>query len=305
MKLFVGVTDNSWFEFLRELQPDEVNFWRPGGTGFRAIEPGAPFLFKLHSPLNFIAGGGFFVRHSVLPLSLAWKAFGRKNGADDITELRRLISKRRKDDAVDPMIGCTILAEPFFLPRDEWISVPNDWKLNIVQGKTYSFGDPEFNRLWEFALAEGAPASPIPDGAGVEENAAKYGSAYLARARLGQGAFRVLVTEAYHRRCAMTGEKVLPVLEAAHIKPYSKSGPHRTSNGLLLRSDLHALFDEGYVTISPDYHIEVSRRIKEEFNNGDAYYSLHGIELHVLPEDTGERPSKEYVDWHNTSVFRG
>ena len=53
----------------------------------------------------------------------------------------------------------------------------------------------------------------------------RYGKEYLIRPRLGQGAFRVLVTEAYHRRCAFTGERTLPVLNAAHIKPYSQNGP--------------------------------------------------------------------------------
>src|SRR6056297_4310427 len=77
--------------------------------------------------------------------------------------------------------------------------------------------------------------------------------------KLGQGGFRILVTEAYHRRCAITGEKTLPVLDASHIKPYGKDGPHRTSNGLLLRQDMHNLFDRGYMTIDEDYKIIVSR----------------------------------------------
>ena len=58
----IGVTDTDWFAFLAQ-QPgiDEVNFWQPGGTGrFRALEPGEPFLFKLHAPYNYIVGGGFF-----------------------------------------------------------------------------------------------------------------------------------------------------------------------------------------------------------------------------------------------------
>ncbi len=299
MKLFVGVTDNSWFRFLRQRRPDEVNFWRPGGRGFRAIPPGAPFLFKLHSPLNYIAGGGFFVRHSTLPLSLAWKAFGPKNGAESYAALHRLISRRRKDSLRDPVIGCTILAEPFFLPDGEWIPVPDDWKPNIVQGKGYELGDREFDRLWEFALAKGASAAELSGETALLEDGPRYGEEYLARARLGQGAFRVMVTEAYGRRCAMTGERVLPVLEAAHIRPYSESGPHRTPNGLLLRSDLHALFDEGYITVGPDYRIEVSGRIRDEFHNGRIYYELHGRRLPVLPERGEDRPSREYIDWHN------
>ena len=97
MQFFIGVTDNAWYRFLARLQPDEVNFWRPSGRSFGAIPIGAPFLFKLHSPLNFIVGGGFFVRADQLPLTLAWDTFGQKNGAASITDVRSLIQARRKD----------------------------------------------------------------------------------------------------------------------------------------------------------------------------------------------------------------
>jgi putative restriction endonuclease len=60
---------------------DEVNFWQPGGgTPFRALESGEPFLFKLHSPHDYIVGGGFFAHSTSLPVSLAWEVFGEKNG---------------------------------------------------------------------------------------------------------------------------------------------------------------------------------------------------------------------------------
>jgi len=107
----------------------------------------------------------------------------------------------------------------------------------------------------------------------------RYGADYLTHARLGQGAFRVLVTDAYHRRCAITGERTLPVLEADHIRSYSETGPHLISNGLLLRSDLHILFDEGYVTLTEDLRVQVSDRIKEEFENGREYYQHRGKPL--------------------------
>jgi putative restriction endonuclease len=48
MKFFIGVTDDNWFRFLAHHQPDEVNFWRPRDkSNFKAIQEGAPFLFKL------------------------------------------------------------------------------------------------------------------------------------------------------------------------------------------------------------------------------------------------------------------
>ena len=96
----------------------------------------------------------------------------------------------------------------------------------------------------------------------------------------------------------------MPVLEAAHIKPYGASGPHDPRNGLLLRSDLHTLFDRGYVTVTPEQRFLVSRRIREEFLNGREYYRLDGAS--VRQPARGElRPSREYLDWHASEVFRG
>jgi putative restriction endonuclease len=280
MRFHVGVTDNAWFRFLAERRPDEVNFWQPSDNrAFRAIQPGAPFLFKLHSPLNYIVGGGFFVRHSILPLSFAWQAFGEKNGAADYAtfaeSIRAYRARTERERQPDPRIGCLILSEPFFLDEEDWVPSPPDWSANIVQGKTYETAEPVGASLWQevtMALVSAEarevwqPAAPL-----VAESGARYGSEYLVRPRLGQGGFRVVVTEAYHRRCAVTGEKVLPVLEAAHIKPYGESGPHRVENGILLRADLHALFDGGYMTVTPDMHVEVSRRIHDDYDNGEEY----------------------------------
>ncbi len=92
----------------------------------------------------------------------------------------------------------------------------------------------------------------------VREERARYGEPVLMRPRLGQAAFRVAITYAYERACAVTHEHSLPVLEAAHIVPYAQGGVHEVSNGLLLRSDLHRLFDLGYVTVTPELHLEVS-----------------------------------------------
>lgn len=300
-KLFVGVTDQRWFEFLKSQHPEEVNFWRPGGLArFRAISPGSPFLFKLHSPNNYIAGGGFLLRHSLLPLSLAWEAFGMKNGAASHSEFLQMVNKRRGNKDSDPLIGCTILIEPFFLDREDWIAAPADWSGNIVQGKGYNLNSLEGARLWAQVREKLAMITPRIESAAEWDG---YGIVHNQRARLGQGSFRVLVTEAYDRRCAVTGERTLPVLEAAHIKPYSSMGPHAVENGLLLRSDLHILFDKGYVTVTKDYEIEVSRSIKDRFKNGKDYYKLHGQPRAVLPQSTYERPARAFLEWHNENVF--
>lgn len=271
---------------------------------FRVIDVGAPFLFKLHSPLNFIAGGGYFVRHSLLPLSLAWEAFGQQNGSSDIIAFHDQISAYRERVEPDPTIGCIILNEPFFFQREDWIPVPENWKPGIVQGKSYDTSDPVGAALWNNVQARLERGKVLAATTVQEQPAAAYGSEYLVRARLGQGAFRILVTEAYERRCAITGERTLPVLQAGHIKPYALSGPNRVNNGLLFRADLHILFDKGYLTVTEDFQTEVSRRIKEDFSNGREYYKLHGKKLEVLPSQPENRPSPQFLSWHNQNIYR-
>lgn len=301
MRFWVGVTDKAWFERLRAQAPDEVNFWQPSSRPVAAfLEPGVPFLFKLHAPDNFIVGGGFFVRFSALPARLAWEAFGEKNGVEDYDALRRRIVQYRGQLRGDPEIGCSILNGPFFFDEGEWISAPESWAPNIVRGRTFDTAENDGMHLWH-EVAERLERMSVRES--VMEDPARFGAEYLTRARLGQGAFRVLVTDAYHRRCAVTGERTLPVLEAAHIQPYADRGPHLVSNGLLLRSDLHTLFDRGYVTVTPELRVEVSERIRREFENGREYYQYRGQRLQALPDVVNERPAPEFLRWHNEHKF--
>lgn len=94
------------------------------------------------------------------------------------------------------------------------------------------------------------------------------------------------------------------MLEAAHIRPYSQEGPHDIRNGLLLRADIHQLFDKGYVTVTEDLRFVVSPRLKADFGNGKTYYPLHGDRLR-LPAAAEHRPAAEFLRWHNERVFRG
>jgi putative restriction endonuclease len=144
---------------------------------------------------------------------------------------------------------------------------------------------------------------PIEERKATVSETNRYGEEYTVKPRLGQGGFRVEVIEAYHRKCAMTGEKALPVLQASHIKPYAKSGPHDIKNGLLLRADLHILFDQGYLTVTKDHHIEASKEMKEDFDNGEDYLKLHGQNLITLPDNTFDRPSPEFLEWHNENIY--
>ena len=315
MIFYIGNTDKQWFDFLSKTTPDDINFWQPGGNlRFHAVPQGAPFLLKLKQPINKIAGLGFFVSHSLLPIEFAWEVFQEKNGVDSLeTLIQKVKGYRNNGNSLESNsnIGCIILSNPIFFEEADWIDVPVNWSQNIVQGKTYNNEDPIGRIIWKkieekiikykFFENDESKSQLIMEA----QESDRYGRDVLTHVRLGQSAFRVLITDAYTRRCSISGERTLPVLEAAHIKPYERLGPHYISNGLLLRADIHKLFDKGYITITNNYNIEVSKRIKEEFENGRDYYKYHGNKLFCLPKRDIDKPGSEFIDWHNNNVFKG
>ena len=304
VNLVIAVTDGDWFETLRHRSDvTEVNFWAPSAANFKALQPGELLLFKLHAPRNVIVGGGIFAYANVLPCSLAWQAFGEANGARSAQEMRTRFARYRRaapGDRSDFEVGCRVLTQPFFLEEADWIAVPPSWASNIVSFKTYNTATIDGLALWEGVQDRLAGAHQ----AGVAAPQARFGEPHLIRPRLGQGAFRVLVADVYRRRCAVTGERTLPALEAAHIRPYGEGGEHEARNGLLLRRDIHSLFDAGYVTVTPDRRFEVSGRIREEFDNGRHYYALHGQPISV-PDTAILGPDPAALTWHNENCFRG
>jgi putative restriction endonuclease len=304
---YVANTDYDWYRFLAAQQDlDEVNFWFPKYVGaFRAVAPGEPIFFKLKQPHYAIAGFGLLVRHDVLPAWLAWESFGRGNGAATFEEMCERIGRYRSDYApgvaASYQIGCLIVGDPVFFAPDAWITQPTDWGFNTVRGAGYDLATGEGRRIYEACRLLAGPqiAADLP------AEPERFGRAQLVRPRLGQGSFRIAVTDAYGRACAVTTEHSLPALEAAHIRPYARGGSHDVANGLLLRRDIHRLFDLGYVTVSADERrFEVSRRLKDEWENGRIYYEMHGRWI-VMPPRSEDQPARTLLEWHNQEMFLG
>lgn len=115
---------------------------------------------------------------------------------------------------------------------------------------------------------------------------------YITRRR-GQPEFRKALIHAYDGMCALSGCDALDALEAAHIVPYRGPATDRVDNGLLLRADLHTLFDLGLIAIdSLAFTIVVGTDLR-----GTSYSSLSGAPLRV-PQAKNERPSTEALAWH-------
>lgn len=308
MRGFVAPTDYGWYRFL-QARPEltEVNFWRPSQHRFGALQPGELFFFKLKAPHDAIGGFGIFTRHALLPAWEAWDVFGAANGCADVHELvarlGSLTGSSKGELTVDSWIGCLAINEPVFFPPDEWVEPPADWRREIVSGKAYDLTAGEGRALYERCLERAARVTAAAGWRPEEPLADRYGPAQLVRPRLGQASFRLAVLEAYERRCAITGERSLPVVEAAHIRPYSAGGEHAVPNGLPLRRDIHRLFDLGFVGVRPDLTFAVSRALRDDWRNGRIYYELEGSRVHE-PRSEDDRPDPELLEWHYDAVFR-
>jgi putative restriction endonuclease len=298
VKAFFAVTDPDWLRTLAKAGASEVNFWQPRPTGVKQPE-GTPWIFKVRGT-DRIAGFGFFSYWTVMPLAVAWETFSEANGVQSHGEMVRRVSALRRSDNVDDRVGCVVLADVTLLDPTEWIAAPLDWKPNIVRGAGYELSSGEGARVWNQLRVLSAttplqsPALSVSGG---------LGPAALVSPRRGQGAFRLMVMDAYERRCAITGERTLPALEAAHIRPFSEHQKHEVRNGILMRSDLHRLYDLGLVTVHPDFTFHVSRTIERDYANGKIYYALEGTTI-ATPAHFDAKPDPDALAWHVAQRFR-
>lgn len=95
-----------------------------------------------------------------------------------------------------------------------------------------------------------------------------------------------------------------PVLDAAHVQPYLGPASNHLQNGLLLTKELHALFDLGYMTVTPEHIVRVSDRLRKDWNNGRRYEQFDGQPLAFVPSRPELRPSRLALEWHADVRFK-
>ncbi|RYX94617.1 MAG: HNH endonuclease [Comamonadaceae bacterium] len=184
------------------------------------------------------------------------------------------------------------------------------YRRETSQGPSYELYDPVIHGVWALEPDTVGKMRPvaIPDSREFDEatRAAEEDGAFDVNdetdarrkmfksivVRQGQPKFRKTLLAAYDRRCAVTGCDVEEVLEAAHIKPYQGDHTHHVTNGLLLRADIHTLFDLGLMRIHPlTIKVEIAPRVWSAFREFD------GLDARV-PEDASKRPNGEALRHH-------
>jgi predicted restriction endonuclease len=115
--------------------------------------------------------------------------------------------------------------------------------------------------------------------------------------RRGQADFRKNLIKIYDSKCAISGTDAEQALEAAHIIPYKGENTNHPSNGILLRSDIHTLFDLGFLSVDT----KEMTVIISPFLMNTCYKKYMGKKL-WLPENISEKPSKEALDIHRKNL---
>jgi putative restriction endonuclease len=194
-----------------------------------------------------------------------------------------------------------MISQPVFFARDDWVADHAEWHPRIQMGKTIDVSRGDGQRIFAECLERTARLRPEAEP--LADELRRYGAPHTVQPRLGHGTFRIAVTSAYGA-CAASGEHSLPALEAAHVRPYADGGAHALPNGLLLRADIHRLYDAGYVTVTPDYPFRVSRDLADDFHNGREYERFADRAI-TVPPALIDQPDPELLDWHAAEVFRG
>ena len=310
----VAVTDKRWSDFLgARPHLTEANFWTPSSIGFRALTTGEPMLFKTHAPHNRLVGGGFLSGFVTLRVSEAWRFFGEGNGRAAQSQVLEDVNGYRKGQGKawdpDPVIGCILLRNIFFAPSGANLPAPPEFSRGGIQRyKRYDLTEPVNDHIAS-ALGQlettARPDLAWPDDLQLDVAGPVVGTPRLTTPRVGQSAFKALVLGAYQRHCAITGSRIEPVLEAAHIRPVKDGGIHRVDNGMLLRSDVHKLFDDGYLGVDDRLRLRVSPRLKSEFGNGVEFYERERVGHTIsVPEHRRLRPERDALTWHMDTVFK-
>lgn len=281
----ISPTDKDWFKFLRkEGLNSEINFWTPTPWNISRLSSGDRLYFILKSPIRKIGGYGEFVEYKNMSVGEAWNKFGLRNGCDSKEELIDRLSKYKtlhssdERNVVDSEIGCIVLTNSLFYDDDNFLDLRNysiDFSINIVKIKYFWGEDP----LTVDTSLVSNEFKLIPSSVQKEKKTR------LVTERKGQGGFKGIISEAYSNKCCITNETIPELLEAAHIQPYINEKSNHVKNGLLLRIDLHKLYDNGLIYIDKLFKVHVSPLVKGEY-----YQNLNGATIR-LPKDKSKYPS--------------
>jgi putative restriction endonuclease len=273
------------------LRPERVAFWQPTPRHPNQIELGQRWYFKERGAPQIVGFGDYAGWESSSVTGLQ-AHFGPATGyatADDLLAALVLIAP---DFNASNAIGNVILEN--FTPFQEPVLLSSLGLDDLTVPFVYIASDDPI-AAYLGGLRTDAPAAPflLRDPEAAKRAAAKR------KVRVGQAAFRRLLIDTYSHVCAFTGPQLEETLQAAHIQPYVDAESNHVRNGLLLRADMHVLFDLGLLTLSDDLRIQVSPKLKGRAPDVEG---LHGVKA-ALKNSLAIEPSPAAIAFHRTEIY--
>jgi len=295
MEHYIVVTDKKWFDFLNSNGiNNNVNFWRKD-TRTPKVDSKQYVFFKIKGEKH-IAGRGRFNRFLVLNRTDAIEHAKKGNNGFDTSgnkelKISNVVSKIVNDN---DRLGCLVLDDLEFLNQRDYYKISEElFHPQTQQGKyvdeieiaellnlfTQQFSDEINAKIPEIEAEDEFDPSNLEDK--------RHYSLKTLVLRRGQKKFRNQLLNLYQNQCAVTNTKVIDVLEAAHISPYSGKASNVPQNGIILRADIHALFDLNLIKFTENYEIDVSEKLK------NSIYWQYNSKTLFLPILRANRPSKK------------
>ena len=194
--------------------------------------------------------------------------------------------------SLDPVVqsrGRKGLGNASIADNEIWNEFHNNWEeltdeCEYLLSKDNSFTDVKENELSDYA-----------------------GETYDATVsvRLGQSFFRKAVLASYKNICCISGVSLPQLLIASHIVPwaYAKENRLNPSNGLCLSAIHDRAFDKGLITVTPDFKVYVSKKLRENSNNSQQMKLLIESDKKMITLPEKFLPNKDFLDWHNKNIF--
>jgi len=179
------------------------------------------------------------------------------------------------------------------LDKKIWDEFNQDWEKLAYESELLiaKFDDKEIEEIAEMDLSE------IPIGKERET---------IVKARINQGFFRSVILSSYNQKCCITGLNISDFLVASHIVPWKTDERNRLNpqNGLCLNSIHDKAFDKGFITITTEYRVKISKYFndfrKEDIVN--EFFLKYDNQLIFLPDKF--LPRKEFSDFHQKAIFK-
>ncbi|WPO88947.1 HNH endonuclease [Chryseobacterium sp. HR92] len=292
----ISPTDKDWFDFLKNNEFNSfVNFWTPTSWNITRLMEGNKLYFMLKSPIRKIGGFGEFVEYKNITAEKAWNEFGFRNGRNSkskfILSIQNYLDKNSREfrgniiDVSSHIIGCIVLKNCEFWDEEDFIDLNNsDIKFASQVVKIKYFDCDDLNILSENTKKENFIL--INDERENNSQSTKNG-------RKGQEQFKSTILKVYKNKCCISNCNIPELLDVAHIQEYRNVYSNHPMNGILLRADLHRLFDNGLIKIDENYICHTSSLLNES-----EYSIFNGIRINI-PENLNKRPSLDALNYKN------